>query len=188
MQAVHEQVSEALLRRILPINPGPLNTEILSLEVKAELSATESTMFLTRNRDGDGDLDYLSMCCQCTYKATAREALLQPGSVDAMPPYNRLAKWQISLTRDVVGNPFRPDPPVERSSLIPMGGVVQALARAAYDERVLPVGTLDPACLCILADALEDASCTGAEILGHLREPGPHWRGCRALDLLLGKG
>ncbi len=39
----------------------------------------------------------------------------------------------------------------------------------------------------VLADALEEAGCTGAEILEHLRSPGRHARGCWALDLLLGK-
>ena len=39
----------------------------------------------------------------------------------------------------------------------------------------------------ILADALEEAGCTSADILSHLRGPGPHVRGCWALDLVLGK-
>jgi hypothetical protein len=39
----------------------------------------------------------------------------------------------------------------------------------------------------VLADALEDAGCTNSDILYHLRCPGPHVRGCWALDLLLGK-
>jgi hypothetical protein len=38
-----------------------------------------------------------------------------------------------------------------------------------------------------LADALEHAGCTDAELLGHLRSPGPHVRGCWAVDLVLGK-
>ena len=38
-----------------------------------------------------------------------------------------------------------------------------------------------------LADALEDAGCADAELLSHLRSPGPHVRGCWALDLVLGK-
>jgi hypothetical protein len=33
---------------------------------------------------------------------------------------------------------------------------------------------------------LEDAGCADAEWLAHLRGPGPHVRGCRALGLLLG--
>jgi hypothetical protein len=39
----------------------------------------------------------------------------------------------------------------------------------------------------VLADALEDAGCSDAGLLGHLRSPGPHVRGCWALDLVLGK-
>jgi hypothetical protein len=31
------------------------------------------------------------------------------------------------------------------------------------------------------------AGCTDAELLGHLRSPGPHVRGCSAVDLMLGK-
>jgi hypothetical protein len=41
--------------------------------------------------------------------------------------------------------------------------------------------------LAVLSDALEDAGCTDADLLGHLRGPGPHVRGCWALDLVLGK-
>jgi hypothetical protein len=39
----------------------------------------------------------------------------------------------------------------------------------------------------VLADALEEAGCADADILGHLRGPGPHVRGCFVLDFLLGK-
>jgi hypothetical protein len=39
----------------------------------------------------------------------------------------------------------------------------------------------------ILADALEDAGCTNAEMLNHCRQPGEHVRGCWAVDLVLGK-
>ncbi len=41
--------------------------------------------------------------------------------------------------------------------------------------------------LALLADALEDAGCTDADILAHCRGPGPHVRGCWVVDLLLGK-
>jgi hypothetical protein len=64
---------------------------------------------------------------------------------------------------------------------------VVRLAQAAYDDRHLPAGTLDNGRLAILADALEEAGCTDADVLGHLRGPGPHVRGCWAVDLLLGK-
>ncbi|HEV3258002.1 MAG TPA: hypothetical protein VG013_14035 [Gemmataceae bacterium] len=38
-----------------------------------------------------------------------------------------------------------------------------------------------------LADALEEAGCTDADILSHCRAPGPHVRGCWLVDLLLDK-
>jgi hypothetical protein len=50
-----------------------------------------------------------------------------------------------------------------------------------------PQGTLDPARLAVLADALEEAGCTDPDILSHLRGTGPHVRGCWVIDLLLGK-
>jgi hypothetical protein len=56
---------------------------------------------------------------------------------------------------------------------------------ACGGEGRVDVGLLDPDRLPILADALEEAGCDNADILGHLRGPGPHWRGCWPLDLLL---
>jgi hypothetical protein len=61
------------------------------------------------------------------------------------------------------------------------------LATAIYDERSLPDGALDALRLRILADALEEAGCADADLLGHLRSPGPHVRGCWPLDVLLGR-
>jgi hypothetical protein len=90
---------------------------------------------------------------------------------------------QAALVRDIFGNPFRPVS-VDPAWLTP---TVVSLVQAAYDERPLPSGELEPARLAVLADALEEAGCTDAEILTHLRSPGPHVRGCWALDLVLGK-
>jgi hypothetical protein len=67
------------------------------------------------------------------------------------------------------------------------GGAVVKMAQAAYDQRALPSGELDPARLAVLADALEEAGCTLKEILDHLRGPGPHVRGCWSVDVLLGR-
>jgi hypothetical protein len=64
---------------------------------------------------------------------------------------------------------------------------VTLLATAADEDRTLPSGELDPARLAVLADALEEAGCTNRAILEHLRGPGPHSRGCFAVDLVLSK-
>jgi hypothetical protein len=94
---------------------------------------------------------------------------------------------QAELLRCIFGRPlFRP-------ITVPVGllawndGLVISLAQAAYDERTLPEGHLDLTRLAVLADALEDAGCSAPDLLGHLRGPGPHVRGCWAVDLILGK-
>jgi hypothetical protein len=84
------------------------------------------------------------------------------------------------VIRDVMGNPFRPVA-VRHSWLRHNGAAVAHMAaviaaESRHDE--LP----------ILADALEDAGCIDREILEHLRGPGPHTRGCWAVDALRGKG
>jgi hypothetical protein len=88
---------------------------------------------------------------------------------------------QAGIIRCVVGNPFRPPAAARRDPPIP------ALAQAAYDERILPSGHLDNARLAVLSDALEEAGCADHALLTHLRSPGPHVRGCWAIDLVLGK-
>jgi hypothetical protein len=69
---------------------------------------------------------------------------------------------------------------INPSCLRRQGGTVVTLAKAIYDEDAFDR-------LPILADALEDAGCDEAELLRHLRGPGPHVRGCFALDLVPGK-
>ncbi|MBY0230451.1 MAG: hypothetical protein K2W96_14295 [Gemmataceae bacterium] len=83
----------------------------------------------------------------------------------------------------MLGNPFRPVAFTSTSRTT----VVMSLAQAAYDERLLPSGHLDLSRLAVLPDALEEAGCTDEAILSHLRSPGPHVRGCWALDLILDK-
>jgi hypothetical protein len=93
---------------------------------------------------------------------------------------------QAAFLHCLVGNPFHPVA-VSRAAVSAWnGGTARRLADLAYEERRIPEGTLDPARLRVLADALEDAGCTDAGLLGNLRGPGPHVRGCWAVDLLLG--
>jgi hypothetical protein len=84
-------------------------------------------------------------------------------------------RHQCDLVRDIF-NPFHTTPfdPGWRTS------VVAALANSVYDQR-------DFNTLPFLADALEEAGCIHETVLSHCRSPGPHVRGCWALDLILGK-
>jgi hypothetical protein len=87
---------------------------------------------------------------------------------------------QVALLYDCFGPfPFRPVA-VAASWLAWNDGAVRKMAQAIYDERAFDR-------LPLLADALEDAGCTSADILAHCRGPGPHVRGCWVVDLVLGK-
>jgi hypothetical protein len=100
-----------------------------------------------------------------------RESLLRAGRW-------RLCKPEVVL-RDIFGNPFR-SVSLDATWLTWNGGTVPLLAQTIYDDgrfQDLP----------ILADALEEAGCTNADILDHCRRPGEHVRGCWVIDLLLGK-
>lgn len=92
---------------------------------------------------------------------------------------------QTAILRDIFGNPFR-HIVIDPACLAWNDNTVVKLAKAIYDEPMLPSGRLDAGRLAILADALEDAGSHDAEWLAHLRGPAPHVRGCHALDALLG--
>jgi hypothetical protein len=85
---------------------------------------------------------------------------------------------QCDILRDIFGNPFRPKFAIDSSRLSWNDGIVPKLAQAIYDDRAFDR-------LPILADALEEAGCTNADILNHCRQPGEHVRGCWVVDLLL---
>jgi hypothetical protein len=93
---------------------------------------------------------------------------------------------QCELLRCVVGNPFRPIS-LDPAWLAWHGGAILKLAQAIYDDRLLPSGHLDAARLAVLADMLEEAGCCDEQLLTHLRGPGPHVRGCFAVDAVLGR-
>jgi hypothetical protein len=100
--------------------------------------------------------------------------------IRGLPPSPVEHRTQCGLVRCLFGNPFQSPPPVEAAWLTWNGATVARMAELIYQERAwddLP----------ILADALEDAGCTDGDWLGHLREPGPHARGCHVLDALLGR-
>jgi hypothetical protein len=104
---------------------------------------------------------------------------------------DRSGEWedvvQARLLREIVGNPFAAPPRLAPALIRWHDSLLPKLAEAAYLERILPSGHLDPVRLAILADALEEAGCTDAELLRHLRGPGLHVRGCVAVDAILGR-
>jgi bacterioferritin-associated ferredoxin len=84
-----------------------------------------------------------------------------------------------SILRELFGNPFRPisfDPAWPSWHY----GLLVSMAQQIYNSR-------DFTDMPILADALEEAGCTDAGILGLCRSGGEHVRGCWVVDLLLGK-
>jgi hypothetical protein len=91
----------------------------------------------------------------------------------------REASAQAELLRDLFGNPFRPIA-LAPAVLSWQGNTVVNLAQAIYDDRAFDR-------LPILADALEEAGSPEPILLAHLRESGPHVRGCHVIDALLGK-
>jgi hypothetical protein len=99
------------------------------------------------------------------------------------PSYPAMRQPLVMLARCVFPSPFR-GVSVNHAWLTDEVGT---MARSAYTERHLPSGQLDPDRLAVLSDALEEAGCDDEDILSHLRSPGPHVRGCWALDLLRGK-
>ncbi len=84
---------------------------------------------------------------------------------------------QCGLIRDIFGAAHFHTVPVDSSWLT---AAARCIAETIYNERRF-------ADLPILADALEEAGCTSAEILEHCRSGGEHFLGCWALDLVLGK-
>jgi hypothetical protein len=110
-------------------------------------------------------------------------SIANPGAWGSDPGFSasRAAeeKGQADVLRCLFGNFFHPAT-IAPAVLAWNGGTVVKLAAAIYEERTfhrLPV----------LADALEDAGCMDAELLGHLRSAGPHVRGCWAVDLVLSR-
>jgi hypothetical protein len=90
------------------------------------------------------------------------------------------------LLRDIMGNPFRALT-AEAAWLERDDERVRRIAASVYEQSTATNGVLEATGLARLADALEDAGCTEASLLDHLRRPGLHVRGCWAVDLVLEK-
>jgi hypothetical protein len=90
--------------------------------------------------------------------------------------------WEVNeaaLLRCIFGNPFHLIA-VDPSWMTWNDSTVVKVAQATYGERAFDR-------MPILADALEESGCTNQDILAHCRSGGEHVRGCRVVDLVLGK-
>jgi hypothetical protein len=106
----------------------------------------------------------------------------EAGSEDDFWKYRKVIAADVAsdlanVLRDIIGNPFHRI----RFQKKWVSQHVRELAQTIYDNDesrdLLP----------ILADALEEAGCTGEAILKHCREPGQHFRGCWVVDRILRK-
>jgi hypothetical protein len=88
-------------------------------------------------------------------------------------------KAQCRLLHDLFGDPFYPALIHPKKAWANKRNALN-LAHTIYDDRAFDR-------MPILADALEEAGCTNADILNHCRQPGEHVRGCWVVDLILGK-
>jgi hypothetical protein len=113
-------------------------------------------------------------------RTASADAVARAGWVTYREALHAEARNQACLLREVLGNPFRPAP-FDPAWVAANDGAVRKLAESVYEERAFDR-------LPILADALEDAGCSDAELLDHVRTGGEHVRGCWVVDLCLGRG
>jgi hypothetical protein len=148
-------------------------------ELRRAQPGAQAACRLAGNRPGPFAFRLFVAACLAA-GAAARRPRFDPtmeflrGAKDRKDKTERTAR--AALCRDLFGNPFRPVA-VDRRWL---AGDALQLAAAIYAERRF--GDLP-----VLADALEDAGCTDADLLAHCRRPAEHVHGCWALDLLLSK-
>jgi hypothetical protein len=90
----------------------------------------------------------------------------------------RLAQWRLFI--DFIGDPLAPPHPcpVKLAHHPAIGRLLKILNG---EDR------LDPLTLLALADAIEEAGCTEQPLLAHLREQGPHFVGCWAVERVAGR-
>jgi hypothetical protein len=174
-------LAAACARRIVPADAAPLAFEVLEVVERYADGAADRAEFLaartavrTAGKDEPPNQTVLYVLRGLT--GDAMEGLT--AAIETARPLTGAGgrAAECGLIRCLFGNPYRPtafDPAWLTSTVL-------ALARGIYDE---PAFDRMP----ILADALMDAGCDDAEVLGHCRGGEPHARGCWVVDGLLGK-
>jgi hypothetical protein len=153
---------------------GKRTGEYPAFEAKAMGSVASALWF---DRGGShGTKHGAGYASRAVVEATGLSPLERTGATSRAGARSSEKAIHCALLRDIFGNPFQPVT-LDATWLTWNGDTVRKLAEAIYNER-------DFDRLQILADALEDAGCAEEQILTHLRDPGPHVRGCWPLDLL----
>jgi hypothetical protein len=169
-----ELLTDKRSRRAVELAEAHADGLVGRTELQAAREAAVAAWYSVRAARGD------EVAAWAPVTASSRKVMLENGVGEGFAA----AGTKVEVLRDL----FSPVPsPVGPSVLAWQDGLVARLAGAAYEDRLLPSGHLDPDRLAVLADALEEAGCTDAELLGHLRGPGPHTRGCWAVDAVTGR-
>jgi hypothetical protein len=147
-------------------------------EKLALVGSTNAASFALSDSVGRPLTSDAKLAAEWTVYALAGSSPLKDPVLEAkrLSDFEAEVRGQCGLLRDIFGNPFA-HVTVEPTWLTP---AVVKLAQTIYDDQAFNK-------MAALADALEKAGCDNHDILAHCRGPGPHVRGCWALDLVLGK-
>jgi hypothetical protein len=186
----------ACCRRVVHLFPDESWSHLVNLAENLSEGTTSQSELDAALGDADlvpqeGEADHVWQARNCLHLALGRLCKAAATAALACVWINIALRWlradevvecavQANLLRCIFGNPFQPPLAIQPTLLDWNGGAVVGLARAIDAER-----RFDD--MPVLADALEEAGCSDEEVLGHLRGPGPHCRGCHALDTILGK-
>lgn len=123
----------------------------------------------------------LALALQCVWASAPKAAYYASSNAYLACAVNQAAeeRAQADLLRCIFGALFHPSP-LAPVVLAWNDGTVVKLAQGIYQERAFDR-------MPILADALEDAGCDDAVLVGHCRSATPHARGCWVVDVILGR-
>jgi hypothetical protein len=159
-------------------NPEEVVVEVIRLVMLGDRHSYDKNERLSygggRHDDKEQDAKYNRDLIRCVFgPLTIRPVAVNPA-------------WLTSTVLNVAQAAYENRIPPS-GELVPARRAVWANDPGTVRQWGMPSGELDPLRLAVLADALEDGGCADADVLNHLRGPGPHGRGCWVVDLLLGR-